>query len=62
MRRCIRIGTGGGLKSLWPKGRVGSNPTTATTYADWGARALCPQGPGFAILDGCRRVSRHLAE
>lgn len=28
--RCIRIGTGGGLKSLWPQGRVGSNPTTAT--------------------------------
>lgn len=30
-RRCIRTGTGGGLKSLWPQGRVGSNPTTATS-------------------------------
>ncbi len=32
MRRCIRIGTGGGLKILWPSGRVGSTPTTATRY------------------------------
>lgn len=31
LRRCIRIGTGGGLKSLWPQGRVGSSPTTATS-------------------------------
>ena len=40
--RCIRIGTGGGLKSLWPQGRVGSNPTTATST--FGPRGSCTAG------------------